>query len=430
MTPTQPQDEGHRHRSGRERQRRGPMWTFMRRMAIATIVVFGLLALIIGGGWWCLGTTSFADLVRLRIQKTLESRLGRAVSIHEIDIVAGRPSKVILNDLRIANSPGAVNPYFATVRQVVITGGVESFWGRRISVSRIDVIDPHLFFEIYPAGSKLAHNFPRWSSGPKAKYDIYQLDLGTMYVTAGGLDFLDRKHNLTGRATDLGSQINIASSSGVYQGTLTSPLVHLRIQDYLPFDLDLRGQFRYAPNSLELQTVTMRGAGMDVSARGRVAPLADAAYHLQVKGNVDLPRVRQIFRLQKALEGLVAFDGNLHGRHGTFSLDGAWHSPKIHADAYELADVAGRVTVSDTHAVADVQRARYGGGTISAHYVLPQYNEPYPQSVDLRYTNVSLEKLFGDWTVEDTGLRGGATGQLAYHWNKDRLLSGRGQGPG
>src|SRR5260221_2472417 len=192
MEPTQPQDEEHHHRSARERQRRGQMWTFIRRMTIVTIVVFGLLALIIGGGWWYLGTTSFADLVRLRIQKTLESRLGRAVSIHEIDIVAGRPSKVILNDLRIANSPGAVNPYFATVRQVVITGGVESFWGRRITVSRIDVIKPHLFFEIYPAGSKLVHNFPRWQPGPKSRYDIYNLDLGMMYVTAGGYECLVR----------------------------------------------------------------------------------------------------------------------------------------------------------------------------------------------------------------------------------------------
>src|ERR1700719_5340963 len=123
MEPTQPQGEGHHHRSARERQRRGPMWTFMRRMAITMIVILGLLTLMVGGGWWYLGTTSFSDLVRLRIQKTLESRLGRAVTIHDVEIVAGRPSKVILNDLRIANSPGSVNPYFATVKQVVISGG-------------------------------------------------------------------------------------------------------------------------------------------------------------------------------------------------------------------------------------------------------------------------------------------------------------------
>ena len=91
----------------------------MRRLGITIFVALGLLALLVGGGWWYLGTTSFADLVRLRVQKTLEARLERKVTIHDVDIVPGQPAKVIINDLRIANSPGAVHPYFATVRQVV-----------------------------------------------------------------------------------------------------------------------------------------------------------------------------------------------------------------------------------------------------------------------------------------------------------------------
>lgn len=428
MEPTQPQAEGHHHRSARERQRRGPMWTFMRRMTIITIVALGLLTLVIGGGWWYLGTTSFADLVRLRVQKTLESRLGRAVTIHDVDIVAGYPSKVILNDLRIANAPGALNPYFATVKQVVISGGVESFWGRTIAVSRIDVIQPHLFFEIYPAGSKLGHNFPHWESGPRSKYDIYHLDLGTMYVTGGGFDFLDRRHDFAGTATDLATQIDIASVSGMYQGTVTSPLVHLRLQNYAPFDLDLRGQYRYTPNSLELRSIAMRGAGMALDLNGHVAPLADAVYNLRVSGQVELPRAKQIFRIQQTLEGLVAFDGRLRGRQGTFTLDGAWRSPKVRANAYDLTEATGQMNVTDSRTVVDVQHAGYGGGTISARYSLPQYSEPYPQNIDLRYHDISLEKLFSDWTVEDTGLRGAVTGRLLYRWNKDRLLAGKGDG--
>ena len=49
-------------------------------------------------------------------------------------------------------------------------------------------------------------------------------------------------------------------------------------------------------------------------------------------------------------------------------------------------------------------------------------------SVDLRYNGVSVEKLFSDWDVKDTGLRGGATGHLVYHWEKDRILAGGGEG--
>ncbi len=400
----------------------------MRRLTTTIFVALTLLVVIIGGGWWYLGTTSFADLVRLRVQKTLEARLERKVSIHDVDIIPGQPAKIILNDLRIANSPGAVHPYFATVRQIVITGGIDSFWGRRIDVSRIDVVQPQLFFEVYPAGSKLVHNFPHWQSGPKSRYGIYHLNLGTMYVTEGAYDFLDRKHNMAGVATNLTSQIRIASAQDAYSGTVTSPLVHLRLQDYVPFDLDLRGQFHYTPNSLNLESVAMRGQGIAVFLRGRVAPLAEAVYNLHVTGELALPRAKQILKIQKTLEGAVVLDGQLSGRQGTFALTGAWKSPKLRADVYELAAASGKLDITDTRTIVDVQSAHYGGGTISAHYDLPRYSEPYPQTADLRYDNISLEKLFSDWTVRDTGLRGGATGRLAYRWNKDKVLEGSGSG--
>ena len=49
-------------------------------------------------------------------------------------------------------------------------------------------------------------------------------------------------------------------------------------------------------------------------------------------------------------------------------------------------------------------------------------------SLDLRYNGVSVEKLFADWTIPNPGLRAGATGRLLYHWNKDKLLEGAGEG--
>src|SRR5207245_5719362 len=93
-----------------------------------------------------------------------------------------------------------------------------------------------------------------------------------------------------------------------------------------------------------------------------------------------------------------------------------------------LTNARGKLNVTGDRAIVDVERGQYGGGTLAAHYVLPKYSEPYPMSVDLRFNGVSAEKLFADWGIRDTGLRGGATGRLAYHWNKDKLLAGGGEG--
>ena len=64
----------------------------------------------------------------------------------------GRQSRVIINDVRIANVPGGKRRHFATVKQIIITGGIDSFWGRKIRVGRIDLIQPRMSFEVFAPG--------------------------------------------------------------------------------------------------------------------------------------------------------------------------------------------------------------------------------------------------------------------------------------
>ena len=51
------------------------MWGCLRWIGCGTIGLFALILIILGGGWWYLGTSSFSGLVKLRIEKTLEARL-------------------------------------------------------------------------------------------------------------------------------------------------------------------------------------------------------------------------------------------------------------------------------------------------------------------------------------------------------------------
>lgn len=405
------------------------MWGCLKFVGCSTIGLFVLLVVIIGGGWWYLGSSSFEGLVRLRIEKTLEARLGRNVDVGSVQIERGNLSRIIINDLRIANAPGASHPYFATVKQVILTGGIDSFWGRKIRVDRIDIAEPHLNFEIFPEGSKLEHNFPHWNSGPPSRYEIYHLDLGNLYVTHGAFEYLDRRHSLTAAANDITSTINVTTKEDLYAGILTSPQFALNLQGALPIRTALRSQFRFTPDNLELQSVALEG-GPDLRFffKGRVAPLSDAAYNLHVTGQAGLNRIREIFKANAVLDGLIDIDGTLRGKGGAVSITGGWLAPKIRADVYELANVRGTMDITGDRAIVDIQRASYGGGTIAAHYNLPGYVEPYPMNIDLRYNGVSLEKLFSDWGIKDNGLRGGATGQLVYHWNKDKILGGAGEG--
>src|SRR5690349_21298832 len=349
MTVTDPGDpllpphrEG-RHRSARERQRKGPMWGCLKGIIWLFAIVLVVLLIGIGGGWWYLGSTSFADLVRKRIEDTLENRLGREVTIRKVTFIRSRPQRVIIDDLTIANAPGGVAEHFATVKQVEITGGVESFWGRAVKVDRVDIRDPHLWFEVFPDGT---HNFPKWKSGPKRPREIVHLEIGKMFVTSGAFSFLDRKHDIEAVAQRIESQINITRAENLYEGLMTSPQLRVRIQDYEPFDLDMRGGFRYTPGVLALRSIALRGPDMELFVSGKLDPLTEGAYKLRLAGDVGLNRVRDIFRVNKTLDGRITLDTNLAGKAGDFHLSGGWISSHIAADTYDLTNLKGQLDVT------------------------------------------------------------------------------------
>lgn len=419
-----PPREG-RHRSARERQRKGPMWGCLKAIFWVFGAGFGLIFLGIAGFWWYLGSADFADFARKRIEITLESRLGRDVSIKSVEIVRTRPQKFILNDLRIANAPGGKAPDFALIRQVEITGGVESFWSRNVKVDRVDIRDARMWFEILPSGE---HNFPRWKTGPKRRFEIVRLDIGKLYITNGTFSFFDRKHDIEAVAQKIDSTVSVTRAEGLYEGVMTSPLVRVRLQEYVPFDVDLRGGFRYTPGTLALKSIALKGRGIETFVSGNLAPLTEGVYNLKLSSRLQLERIAEIFRIERPLRGQLALDTTLRGKQGDFRLAGGWISPDIVADTYELRDAKGTLDVNDQSLTVKVERAEYGGGRIGADYELARYADPYPMTIDLRYYGISIEKLFSDWGIEGTGLRAAATGDLTYRWNKDKLLDGEGTG--
>lgn len=425
--PLLPPPSGGRHRSARERQRKGPMWGCLKGLVWVFVVGFAVLFLIIGGGWLSLGTATFEGYVAKKIEQTLEERLGREVTIGSFHLDRSRPQKIILNDVRIANAPGAVAPQFAVVRQIQITGGVQSFWSRRVKVDRIDIRDPFVWFEIFPDGR---HNFPKWKSSPprRWRFQILHLDFGKLYITGGAFGFNDRKHDIAALAQKIDSTVTVTRAEDLYAGFLSSPQVRVRIQDYVPFDITMRGGFRYTPGVLALSSMALQGRGIEAYLSGKLDPLTEAQYDLRLRSNISLERVKEIFRVQETLEGTLALDTRLRGKAGDFEMAGGWSSPKIVADAYELGAARGQLAITDQNLTLRVDRATYGGGTIGADYALAKYADPYPMKVDLRYDNIGIEPLFADWGIEDTGLRGAATGNLTYRWNKDKVLDGAGEG--
>lgn len=405
------------------------MWGCVKTLALIAAVLTVIFILIVTvGGYWYLGTGNFAERVRVRIEEDLERRLGREVTIGQVIVVRGLVSKVTLRDVRIANAEGGVRPYFARVREVELTTrDLRSLLQRVVEIDRIDIRDPIVHFEVFEEEMALEHNFPQFKSSPPGRR-ILRVDISKMFVTGGAFEMLDRRHEIRAMLSGLAAEVTPTISEQIYEGFATAPSLVVQIQDYQPITVDMRGGFLYKPGSLALNSIAMRGRDLQFFVNGKLDPLTEAVYDLRVTGRTDLARIKEIFEVQETLDGPLAFDGTLRGEKGEFVYDAAFRSARIDASDYSLADVEGRTRITNSQITAEITRATYGGGSISADYVLAKYAEPYPMEVDLRYRRISIEKLFSDWGVENTGLRGAATGQLRYEWNKDRILDGSGRG--
>lgn len=411
------------------RQKGRPMWGCVKAILfVSLLLVLCLFVLAPLSLWVWTGTGSFDEYIRKRIELTLENRLGREVTIGRVESDFGRESRVILHDIRIANVPGATRRYFATAKEVEIVGGLESFWGRSVRVGRIDIREPFMSFEVLPEAARFAHNFPKWKTGPKRRYEIYRLDVSKLNVINGTFEFLDQPHEVSAVVTRISSEVTPTIRRSIYEGVMQSPSAVLRLQDYEPIPLNIRGGFLFTPGVLELKSVALRGRGIEAFLSGRLSPVTEAVYRFDVSSRLELARVAEIFRVNQRLTGPVALTGTLNGRKGDFTLDAAFNTGDVVADTYELAGLRGRFRVTDEATRVLIDRGAYGGGTISGEYNLARYADPYPMSIDLRYNSISVEKLYEDWDVQNTGLRGAATGRFTYNWNKDQILEGSGEG--
>jgi outer membrane protein insertion porin family len=392
------------------------------------LIVLVLLLVGVWSGWYYLGTEGFAEFVRKRVERNLESRFGRDVTIERVRLVRSYPARIFIEGLRIANAPGGVAPEFGYVQQIEIVGGIESFLTRTLDVGNIYVRGARIHFEVYPEEHALEHNWPRWKRAPRRPYTIYRMELDKLYITGGAFFYNDLRRDMRGQVRDITSEVTARFQQGIYQGVASAPALLFQIQDYEPVTTDMRASFYYQPGSLDIRSVALRGRGVEAFVSGKLDPITEVAYDLGINARMELARVREIFRVERPLTGPLSMTTRLIGQYGKFTLTGDFSSPEVLADVYQLAAVRGSLNITGEEARIRIASAEYGGGELSANYHLTRYAEPYPMSVDLDYRAVSIEKLFEDWGVRNLGLRGAATGSMTYAWEKDRLLEGRGKG--
>jgi hypothetical protein len=406
------------------RRRRGCIRPLIWGFLVGAIV----LLLVLFFSWIYTGTEGFARFVATKIEANLEARLGRDVQIGRVTIVRGRVTSVILEDVRIANVEGATHPWFAIAPRVVIIGGVESFLQRIVRVGSVEVIGAEVFFEIFPEGAPLDHNWPVWRRAEPRRFQIVRMEMQEIAVRDARFDFLDRRRDLHADLREIDARIDPNVPEGIYTGIGGSRLATIRYAEWDPVAVELRSEFRYVGGRLLLHDARVRGEGMSLDLAGAILPRGEARYDLDIRGSVALERLQEVMNLEQELRGPVFLDTRLRGQSGRFLLGGDLRSPSLSAAGYDLEDLRATLSIRQDRALVEIASAGYAGGTVTGTWRMTSYRDPGPMRVDLRYQGVSLEGLLASWEMEATGLRGSIRGELRYEFTREAILRGTGSG--
>ncbi|MEO8218642.1 MAG: hypothetical protein ABI718_16320, partial [Acidobacteriota bacterium] len=334
-------------------------------------VAIGLLAAaLIGGivylaGSRYLRSAAFADMVRQKVEATLEAHLGRDVTIERV-VLADHPLRIVLRNVRVANVPGGMHKDFASARELEIRAGIESFLQRKITIAQIVVRGLEVHFEVYPEQFGVSNNFPGWKQGaPSSNRPIAEFDARQILVQSGTFTYDDLARDLHATVAELSSLIKPDLSRQIYSGVVNSPKTTIVITDFKPVEATTHAEFRYATGALALTAVDLRGEGLQAHLSGAIDPLSEAVYDFRVTSDISLARVRQVLSMEKALSGELTLDGRLSGKQGDFSLKGSFAVPQLRADAYALANLKGTVDVGGQRTDVHIASGRYAGGSLN-----------------------------------------------------------------
>ena len=388
----------------------------------------GVLAALIVAFWFLVGSSQIEELIARRVESTLEARMGRDVQIGNIEIHRGRLTSVVLEDVRIPNVEGASHPWFAIIPRIVIEGGVESFRQRVVRVGTVEIHEPEVFIEIFPEDAPLTHNVPDWKTGEPARFEIAQFEMNEIDVTGARVVYQDHRRELEADLRHLSGTLEPDTENGEVSGFLHAERARIDYRDWEPFDANLRTGFHFGDRKLTLRRTRLRSEGLTVDLGGVVVTEAEASADLEIEGSARLMRIREILGLDQEIEGTIAFDTNLQIEGGMFDLTGNATSERISAAGYELGEVSASLAFDESRAEVEIERATYGGGTVTGAWRMASYDDPRPMTVDLDYDSVALEALLGDWNLAGSGLRGSARGSIHYEFEQDAILEGDGSG--
>ncbi|MGC2802087.1 MAG: translocation/assembly module TamB domain-containing protein [Candidatus Acidiferrum sp.] len=371
-------------------RRRHPIWSWV----IHTPWVLAVIALLCLIGFF--GSGSGNPILRRWIVRRLEKSTGASVELQSISI-QWLSLRATLKGLVIHGSePRGTRPLFSAV-EVQAGLQVDSFWGRKVSLSDLLIKEPEVHILVARDGATNVP-IPRPTSGPKQslRESLFDLRVRRVKIEGGWILYNEVKAPLAVQGGDLSLALDAGGTldNPLYLGTLEWQGVRFSAHNVAPPPANVSAKFTAWRGGFTLDQGVLSAGHSHIDAHVEMADFTKPKWNFRYRGWVELQDIRDTFHSPETPTGHVDLRGE-----GTFADD-----QYKGTGSYAGRDIHLNYTIF--HATGLTSRGSYNinnDGLVVPDFLAEGFRGSVTGKVTLRFAGVQFR---ADTRIQDMHLAG------------------------
>jgi translocation and assembly module TamB len=308
-----------------KRQTRHPIWSWIIHTPWV-LAVIGLLAVVV-----FFGSGAGNPLLRQLLVSRLERMTGGKVELRALSIrwLAMRAS---ITGLVIHGKEPAGTEPLLTAEEVQAGLRIDSFWGRKVSLSELVVQQPHVHIRVDKNGDSNLPRPPRAASSNKPLRDsLFQLRIRRLVLADGWLLYNDAKTPFTLHGGDLSFGLDAGGTMErpLYLGNLDWHTMQFTSKRYMPLPVGLAAKFTVWRDGFTLEQGVLTAGHSHLDAQAEMNGFSNPQWSFRYRGWVDLLDFRETLREPTVPTGRVDLRGEGQFAGGQFKGTGSYSGQDI-----------------------------------------------------------------------------------------------------
>jgi translocation and assembly module TamB len=319
-----------------KRASRHPIWNWIIHTPWV-LTVLALIAVIV-----FFGSGAGNPLIQRWLVSRLELVTGGKAELRSISI-QWFAMRVTLKGLVVhGREPAGTEPLF-TAEEVQAGLRIDSFWGRRISLSELVLQKPHIHVRVEKNGATNVPVPARPISPRKSVRDtLFEWHIGRLQLVDGWILYNDVMTPLTLHGGDLRFSLDAGGTAEhpLYLGDLDWRTVQYTSKRYMPLPVGITAKFTLWRDGFALEQGVLTAGRSHLDAQAEMNNFANPQWSFRYRGWVELLDFRETFRAPSVPTGRVDLHGEGQFAGGQFKGTGSYSGHEI-ALPYEIFHVAG-----------------------------------------------------------------------------------------